>query len=59
MMTKKSSGSVVNRNHAGSKSITKNENEIVSAIAIADRELPATPPRQKMSFKVSVIKTRH
>ena len=50
---------MVNRNHTASKSITKNENEIVNQIAIADRELPVTPSRQKMSFKVAVLKSRH
>jgi len=59
MMAKKSSGSVVNRNHTGSKSITKSENEIINPIAIADREIPVTPAKGKMSFKVAVLKSRH
>jgi len=58
-MAKKSSGSIVNRNHTGSRPVVKNENETVSPIAIADREIPVAPSKQKMSFKVAVLKSRH
>ncbi len=58
-MAKKTTGSIVHRNDADGKSLTKKRHEIAGTITASRKEISAIPSKKKDLLTLGVLKTRH